>query len=109
MSKIKIITIQPSPNIEPIRGDGGEHSIVKNVAKKISQSIDVSSDIIVDQITEAISTVNSAIDKFQDASKEFQIDEIKLSLAISADGNIGLVSAGAKATIEVKFKRKEGD
>ncbi|WP_422359997.1 CU044_2847 family protein [Reichenbachiella sp.] len=108
MSKIKIISIQTSPNIEPIRGGGEEQSLIKNAAKKIGQSIEVSSDMVVDQIRDAVSTINSAIDKFQDTSKEFPIDEIKLGLAISADGNIGLVSAGAKATIEVKFKRKEG-
>jgi len=105
MDKIKIITTALTPTITPIRGGGEEQSLVSNAVQKVSSSLEVNSQSITEQITKTIAIVNSAIDKLDEVSKKFPVEEITLSLAISADGDIGLVSAGAEATIEIKFKR----
>lgn len=107
MGKIKIISTTLIPSTQPIRGGGEEQSLASNVAKKISASFEMSSELIAEQIANTISVIDSAIDKIDSVSQKFSVDEITLSLAISADGDIGLVSAGAEATIEIKFKKKD--
>lgn len=105
MSKIKIITNPSTPLINPMRGGGEEQSLASNAIKKVGDAIEIGVETLEGQIINILNSFNSTLDRIETVSNKFNIDEFSLSLAISAEGNIGLVSAGAEATIEVKFKR----
>ncbi|WP_268849163.1 Pepco domain-containing protein [Flavobacterium aestivum] len=105
MSKIKIITNSTTQLVTPNRGGGEEQSLTNNAIKKVGQAIEVSAETIEEQILGILQVFNSTFDKIETSASKYKIDEFSLSLAISAEGNIGLVSAGAEATIEVKFKK----
>jgi cytochrome oxidase Cu insertion factor (SCO1/SenC/PrrC family) len=105
MNKIKIITNSSISQINPIRGGGEEQSLASNAIKKVGEAIEVGAETIEEQILNILNVFNSTFDKIETSASKYKIDEFSLSLAISAEGNIGLVSAGAEATIEVKFKK----
>jgi hypothetical protein len=105
MSKIKIITNSNTPLTSPIRGGGETHSLASSAIKKVGEAIEIGAETIEEQIINVLNVFNSTFDRIETSSNKFKIDEFSLSLAISAEGNIGLVSTGAEATIEVKFKK----
>ncbi|MEJ7738600.1 MAG: hypothetical protein WKF97_14315 [Chitinophagaceae bacterium] len=105
MNKIKIITNSSTSQINPIRGGGEEQSLASNAIKKVGEAIEVGAETIEEQILNILNVFNSTFDRIETSASKYKIDEFSLSLAISAEGNIGLVSAGAEATIEVKFKK----
>jgi hypothetical protein len=105
MSKITIITNSATQITTPIRGGGEEQSLAGNAIKKVGQAIEVGAETIEAQILNILQVFNSTFDRIETSASKFKIDEFSLSLAISAEGDIGLVSAGAEATIEVKFKK----
>jgi hypothetical protein len=105
MSMIKIITNSATQITTPIRGGGEEQSLAGNAIKKVGQAIEVGAETIEAQILNILQVFNSTFDRIETSASKFKIDEFSLSLAISAEGDIGLVSAGAEATIEVKFKK----
>lgn len=105
MSKIKIITNSATQLASPIRGGGQEQSLASDAIKKVGQAIEVGAETIEEQILNILQVFNSTFDRIEISASNYKIDEFSLSLAISAEGNIGLVSAGAEATIEVKFKK----
>ncbi len=39
---------------------------------------------------------------------DFDVDEVTLSLAITAEGDIGIATAGVEGSISVVFRRKTG-
>jgi hypothetical protein len=100
--EINIITTAVTQWV-PMRGGGEEQSLVSAAAKKVG----VAADALVEQIAKTVGVVSGAIDKMESASRNYSVDEITLSLAITAEGDIGLVSAGAEATIEIKFKKRD--
>ena len=105
MSKIKIITNSAMQITTPIRGGGEEQSLAGNAIKKVGQAIEVGAETIEEQILNILQVFNSTFDRIETSASKFKIDDFSVSLAISAEGDIGLVSAGAEATIEVKFKK----
>ena len=105
MNKIKIITNQNPQLTTPIRGGGEQHSLTQDAVKKVNRAIEVSTENIEAQILNVLNVFNSTFEKIQTTAGHYTIDEFSLSLAVSAEGDLGLVSAGAEATIEVKFKK----
>jgi hypothetical protein len=58
----------------------------------------------VDELRDKISTLVTSLGKSIAANAE--LDEISVGLAVSIDGDIGIASAGAEASIELTFKVK---
>jgi hypothetical protein len=61
-----------------------------------------------DRLSESIADTAKAVQgKILKTFGEFTVDEVAISLAITAEGDIGIASAGMEASIEVTLKRQD--
>ncbi len=51
--------------------------------------------------------ITKAMNAVEHTFKDFSLDEITISLAVTAEGDIGIASVGVESSIEVTFKRNE--
>jgi hypothetical protein len=54
-----------------------------------------------------LTPITRAMEAMQTKFKGLTIEEIKISLAVTAEGNIGIASAGVESSIEVTLKWHE--
>jgi hypothetical protein len=65
----------------------------------------ISVDKLKGQITEMQDKITSLIDEFaKHQAPGMKLDEVTIGLSISVEGDIGIASAGAEASIELSFK-----
>jgi hypothetical protein len=81
---------------------GGADLTVLNLSGFEAKPMDTSN--FADKLLGPISSAFEAVEK---AFRGTYVDEIKRSLAITAEGNIGVASAGVESSIEVTFKWRE--
>lgn len=61
-----------------------------------------------EQLEKVMANVQSVAERFKGKMGEYSAEEIKIGLAVSAEGTIGVATAGAEASIEIKLKRNHG-
>lgn len=80
---------------------GGLTLLNLNAVPTEAKAVKVKTDKFVEKVLKPISSAMGAVqDKFQ----ALAVDEIKLSLAVSAEGDIGVASAGVETSLEITFK-----
>ncbi|MEH1825671.1 MAG: hypothetical protein V7L22_09955 [Nostoc sp.] len=97
------------------RGSWGEETIRDStVSKGVGDAVKVSAQTLEQNMTHFLKLVGSLFSQAEQQAKvnsKMQLDEIELSVEISADGEVKLigsgVKAGSKGAIKLKFKRQE--
>lgn len=59
-------------------------------------------------VEKVLKPITSAMSAVQDKFKGLAVEEIKISLAVTAEGDIGIASAGVESSIEVTLKWRDG-
>ncbi len=93
----------------------GEETIRDNTGSKgVGDAVKVSAQTLEQNMTHFLKLVGSLFSQAEQQAKvnsKMQLDEIELSVEISADGEVKLigsgVKAGSKGAIKLKFKRQE--
>jgi hypothetical protein len=107
--KDTILIIRPvGPSIPPEQqGDrlgGKEHGVITRILGLEAKPID--SAVFSDQLCESIASAANAVQsKVIKTLGKFSLEEIKISLAVTAEGHIGIASTGVEASIEVTLKQ----
>src|SRR5262245_51644392 len=86
------------------RGQGEQHGLVGNAVASVTRSIP--SEQFAAQMEAVIGQVQAIAARLKSAVAEYSADEIKIGLAVSAEGTIGVATAGMEASIEVTLKRE---
>lgn len=108
--KLKIIVpVRRTQMRQPIAGDreGGEqHGGVEIISLNLSgyEASPLETDSFLDKL---MGPVNKAMQSVEHTFQDFSLHEIKIGLAVTAEGDIGIASAGVESSIEVTFRRKE--
>jgi hypothetical protein len=74
----------------------------------------VAKEVPADRLVESFEKAQRAIDAMlaklsSSAQRGYQLDEFEVSLAVSGEGTIGIVTASAEAGVVLKFKRAQPD
>jgi len=93
----------------------GDETIRENTGSKgVGDAVKVSAQTLEQNMTHFLKVVGSLFSQAEQQAKvnsKMQLDEIELSVEISADGEVKLIGSGAKAgtkgAIKLKFKRQE--
>ncbi|WP_373530535.1 hypothetical protein [Nostoc sp.] len=93
----------------------GEETIRDSIGSKgVGDAVKVSAQTLEQNMTHFLKLVGSLFSQAEQQAKvnsKMQLDEIELSVEISADGEVKLigsgVKAGSKGAIKLKFKRQE--
>ncbi len=104
--QIKIITAPAAVPTAPVDRMGGEAQglVSKSMAKGFKN---LAVEDFEKGISEAMTSVRNMAERLKSIAGDFETDEITIGIAVSADGDIGIASAGVEATIEVKLKRRK--
>ncbi|OYD86653.1 hypothetical protein CDG77_33815 [Nostoc sp. 'Peltigera membranacea cyanobiont' 213] len=97
------------------RGSWGDETIPESTGSKgVRDAVKVSAQTLEQNMTHFLKVVGSLFSQPEQQAKvnsRMQLDEIELSVEISADGEVKLIGNGAKAgtkgAIKLKFKRQE--
>ncbi|MBE8987276.1 hypothetical protein [Nostoc sp. LEGE 12450] len=97
------------------RASWGEETIRESTGSKgVGDAVKVSAQTLEQNMTHFLKLVGSLFSQAEQQAKvhsKMQLDEIELSVEISADGEVKLigsgVKAGSKGAIKLKFKRQE--
>ena len=108
--KIPIIVDTTAQHLSPAPEDrlGGEqHGLVKWVSGLISTRVDAGK--ISETLSEASGKLANLLqESFSKKFGDFYIDEFTLNFAVTAEGNIGIATAGVETSVSVVFKHKGG-
>jgi hypothetical protein len=104
-----IVPVRRTPIQRPIAADregAEEHGGVEIVSLNLSgyEASRVETDSFLDKLMGPIESAMRAVER---TFKDFSLHEIKVGLAVTAEGDIGIASAGVESSIEVTFRRKE--
>jgi hypothetical protein len=111
LNQLKIIVPvqQGAVSQKPLQGDrhgseeqGKAETTQLNLSGYESRPLD--SDIFLDKLMGPITKAMSAVEA---TFKEFSLEEITIGLAVTAQGDVGIASAGVESAIEVTFTRKQ--
>ncbi|HKF47031.1 MAG TPA: hypothetical protein VKB38_06700 [Terracidiphilus sp.] len=107
--KLKIIVPVRRAEVQaPIQRDrqGGEQHSAEIISLNLSryEATPVETASFLDKLMGPIDKAMRAIER---SFKDFSLHEIKISLAVTAEGDIGIASAGVESSIEVTFQRRE--
>ena len=83
-----------------------------SVAASATEVVSVSMDTVRKNLNTFLEQISPLLDPPSEALKNYEIEEIELSIAISGSGGIELVGkleAGAQAGMKIKLKRKQAD
>jgi hypothetical protein len=72
---------------------------VRGGSNKIGQVIEITQEKVKESLGKLVEEVSGAVDSIKTKSENYSIDTVEVSLAISAEGNIYVASAGAEASI----------
>lgn len=113
----KLLIISPAVSAVPEevttdRGGGEEHGRIGDAFRAIvGRAVSITAvdpETFAEKLSTSLSHAAGAIEhKVATTFGGFVLEEIKVSLAISADGDIGIAAGGLEASIEVAFKRGE--
>lgn len=102
-----IVTLIVPANSVPATGDrgGGQthslQSIVRNVTSKA-----VSEETLRSGLESALKQVRTVVANLHSQAVEgWQVESLSVSLAVTAEGSVGVATVGAEASIEVTFQR----
>ncbi|HEX7152217.1 MAG TPA: CU044_2847 family protein [Thermoanaerobaculia bacterium] len=97
--------------VVPVAEDGGdrfggqEQGFVEGAAARVVKSI--SPEQFAAQMEQVIGTVRLVAERLKAGVGDYSTDEITIGLAVSAEGSIGVATAGVEASIQVTLKRKD--
>jgi hypothetical protein len=99
---------RPAPSVGELPADSGVlHSggikswfATKNIKRTVQE---IEADLA--GVADTISVV--AANLVRKVAGEFEMEEIEVALAVSAEGSIGVATAGAEATFTLKFARRK--
>jgi hypothetical protein len=100
----------PVKEAAPVDREGGEeHGAISRAISAIvgapTHINKIDPDVFGERLSTSIARATKAVQSnVASALGEFTVDEVKVSLAISAEGDIGIATAGMKASIEVTLK-----
>lgn len=103
---ITLISLQSQ--VQEISGDrlGGEpHGFVTTTVTKIANNIPIEN--FSDKFVEIIDKVKVIAENLKVGVGEYEAEEITIGLAVTAEGKIGIATAGVEASIEVCLRRKK--
>jgi hypothetical protein len=84
---------------------GGEtHGVVASAVNRIAGNIPA--DAFAAKFTEIIENVRTIAENLKTSVGGYEAEEITIGLAVTAEGNIGIATAGVEASIEVYLRRK---
>jgi hypothetical protein len=92
---------QPPMNVD--RAGGEAHGFVSKATDAIVRAVPL--DKVADQLQAIADKVGAAVTNLKISAGHWQVDEITIGLSISAEGDIGIATAGVEASIELNFKR----
>lgn len=73
--------------------------------------VDVGTDKIQNEIQKISNNMVELFDKIDDETSKFQLDEVEIALAITAEGKIGILTAemqsNVQRSVKLVFKRRE--
>jgi hypothetical protein len=105
--------VVPAPEIQlPVDREGAEeHGRVREAIKALVgratkiESIDP--EVFAERLSTSVADAAKAVQaKIFATIGQFSVEEVAISLAVTAEGDIGIASAGMKASIEVTLKRR---
>ncbi|QHE87604.1 Pepco domain-containing protein [Hydrogenophaga sp. BPS33] len=102
-TKIPLITLAPTSAAPADRLGGKTHGLVDRLAN----TVEVDAEKLRKNLEEAITKLDGALAKLPQAvSKNWKIENISVGLSVSAEGSVGIATAGVEASIEVTFSPK---
>lgn len=106
MDAITLITLKtPAPGARPVdRGQGEAHGFAKGIAERAAEAVPVQK--FSEELDKVIGQVKAIASKVKDGVADYSADEIKIGLAVTAEGSIGVATVGVEATIEVTLKKR---
>jgi hypothetical protein len=108
-NKIKLIITGEKEEEGPMmdRGDGVTHGLNDYIKKKV-QDIEIDVDKLKDNIEHTVKNIESVLIGLKDTvSEQWKLDGITIGLCITAEGSVGIASAGVETSIEVSFSPKK--
>lgn len=104
-----IVPVRRIPTQRSITADregAEEHGGVEIVSLNLSgyEASPVETESFLNKLMGPIENAMRAVER---TFKDFSLHEIKVALAVTAEGDIGVASAGVESSIEVTFRRKE--
>jgi hypothetical protein len=101
---ITLILASPRPAADTADRMGGEtHGIITKALGKAT--IDVSAEEFKSQLEKVIGLVQTVAARLKAQVADYTADEITIGLAVSAEGSVGIATAGVEASIHVNLKR----
>jgi hypothetical protein len=108
--KIAIIVAATSEqkSIGGDRAGGKEHGMKEFIQRKANETIEIDVDELKSNIEETISKIAGTLhDVGQTVSDNWKLDGISIGLSLSAEGSVGIATAGVETSIEVSFSPKK--
>jgi hypothetical protein len=103
-----IVPVQPGVVVpQPVAVDrlgAQEHGNAELIQLNLSGYKAVPDDSFLDKL---MTPITKAMNAVEHTFSEFSMEEITISLAVTAEGDIGIASVGVESSIEVTFKRRE--
>jgi hypothetical protein len=103
----QVTLIVPLAETQPPAGDraGGQTHSLKSIAINLAAKA-VSEDALREGLEAALGQVRTLFANLRTQAVEgWQVESLSVSLAITAEGSVGVATAGAEASIEVTFQR----
>lgn len=103
-SFVTLVVAQAPETAAPSDRLGGEtHGIIRSA---FGRTVDIPYERFSDQLEKAIELVQKVAERVKAQVADYAADEISIGLAISAEGSIGIATAGVEASVHVTFKRR---
>jgi hypothetical protein len=88
------------------RRGGQEHGAIEYVRKLFVKPVDA--EAFAERLSDSISSTAAIMQRtFAERLGGYEIEQITLSLAVTAEGDIGIATAGVEASVSVSLKRKD--
>lgn len=94
----------PATAETPDRGGGEEHGMMDLLRRVVTPR--PAPPGFEQRLAEQLQAIGAALEGSFAALKAYQVKEITVSIAVSAEGDIGIASAGLEGSIELTLERK---
>jgi hypothetical protein len=101
--KIRLIIEEPAAAMED-RFGGERHGVISRALGR--SALDVPVDRFTSELEAVVSAVQSVTSRLKAGVGEFFVEEVTIALGVSAEGSIGVATAGVEASINVSLKRR---
>jgi hypothetical protein len=104
-----IVPVKPNLALQqtevPVDRAGGlAHGQAELISLNLSGYKAIPDDSFLDKL---MTPITKAMNAVEHTFSDFSMEEITISLAVTAEGDIGIASVGVESSIEVTFKRRE--